>query len=46
MQVTQKKMYSFLSKLNSRQHIGAKEFKEISWQPTKETVEPRVATSF
>ena len=37
MQVTQK---------NSRQHNGAKEFKEISWQPTKETVEPRVTTSF
>lgn len=46
MQVTQKKRIRFCLKLDSRQHIGAKEFKEIRWQPTKETREPCVATSF
>ena len=28
-------MYRFYLKLNSRYHIGTKEFKEINWLPTK-----------
>ena len=30
--------------LNSRHHIGAKEFKGINWLPTRERVEQRIAT--
>ena len=37
-------MYPFGLKLNSRQHIGAKEFKKINWLPTKERVEQRITT--
>ena len=44
LQVTQNKCIRFCLKLNSRQHIGAKEFKEINWLPTKERVEQRIAT--
>ena len=44
-QVTQNKCICFCLKLNSRHHIGAKEFKEINWLPTKERVEQRVATN-
>ena len=36
-QVTQNKFIRFCLKLNSRQHKGAKEFKEIIWLPTKES---------
>ena len=35
---------TFYLKLNSRHHIGPKEFKEINWLPTQERVEHRVAT--
>ena len=34
----------FCLKLSSRHHIGAKEFKEINWLPTKERTKQRVAT--
>ena len=44
--VTQNKCILFCIKLISRQHIGAKEFKEINWLPTKERVEPPVVTKF
>ena len=44
-QVTQSKCIRFCLKRNSRHHIGAKEFDEINWLPTKERVEQRVATS-
>ena len=44
LQVTQNKCIRFCLKLNSRQYIGAKEFKEINWLPTKEKVEQHVAT--
>ena len=44
-QVTQNNCIRFCLKLNSRHHIGAKEFKEINWLPTKETVEQLVAKS-
>ena len=44
-QVTQNKCIRFCLKLNSRHHIGAKEFQEINWLPTKERVEQRVATN-
>ena len=44
LQVTQNKCVSFCLKLKSRQHIGAKELKEINWLPTKR-VEQRVATT-
>ena len=44
LQVTQNKCIGFRLKLNSRQHIGAKEFKKINWLPTKERVEQRIAT--
>ena len=43
LQVTQNKCIRFCLKLNSRQNIGAKWFKEIIWLPVKETVEKRVA---
>ena len=43
-QITQNKCIRFCLKLNSRQHIGAKEFKEINWLPTKKRVEQRIAT--
>ena len=43
LQVTQNKYIHFCLKLNSRQHIGAKEFKKINWLPTKERVEQRIA---
>ena len=32
-----KKCIRFCLKLNSRQHLGAKEFKEINWLPTPQT---------
>ena len=35
----------FCLKRNSRHYIGAKEFNEIKWPPTKQRVEQRVATS-
>ena len=44
-QVTQNKFIRFYLKLNSRHHLGAKEFKEINWLQTKERVEQRVATN-
>ena len=44
LQVTQNKCVSFCLKLKSRQHIGAKELKEINWLLTKR-VEQRVATT-
>ena len=44
LQVTQNKCIRFCLKLNSRQHVGAKEFKKINWLPTKERVEQRIAT--
>ena len=44
LQVTQNKCTRFCLKLNSRKHIGAKEFKKINWLPTKERVEQRLAT--
>ena len=31
---SKKKCVGFWLKLNSRQHIGAKEFKDINWLPT------------
>ena len=37
-------MYPFCLKLNSRHHIGAKEFKEVNWLLTQESEEQRVAT--
>ena len=43
LQVTQNKYIRFCLKLNSRQHIGATEFKKINWLPTKERVEQRIA---
>ena len=42
--VTQNRCICFCLKLNSRQHIGAKEFKKINWVPTKKRVEQRIAT--
>ena len=39
LQVTQNKYIRFCLKLNSRQHIGAKKFKEVNWLPTTERVE-------
>ena len=36
----------FCLKLNSRQHVVAKEFKEVNWMSTKERVEQCVATIF
>ena len=44
LQVTQNKCIPFCLKLNSRQHIAAKEFKKINWLPAKERVEQRIAT--
>ena len=44
LQVIQNKCISFCLKLDSRQHVGAKEFKEINSLPTKERVEQSVAT--
>ena len=41
-QVTQNKYIRFCLKLKSRHHIGAKEFKEIVWLPTKERVQQRI----
>ena len=43
MQVAQNKCIRFCLKLNSRHHIGVKEFKEITWIPTKERVAQRIA---
>ena len=37
-QITENKCIRFCSKLNSRQHIEPKEFKEINWLTTKERV--------
>ena len=42
---TQNKYIRFCLKRNSRRHVGAKEFKEINWQPKKERVEQRVSTT-
>ena len=44
-QVTENKCICFCLKLNSRHYIGAKEFKEINWLPTKANVEQHVATN-
>ena len=44
LQVAQNKCFRLCLKVNSRQHIGAKEFKKINWLPTKERVEQRIAT--
>ena len=44
-QVTQNKYIQFCLKLNSRYHIGAKEFQEINWLSTKEKVEQCVAAN-
>ena len=41
----QNKCICFCLKLSSRQHIGATEFKEINWLPTKQRVEERVLQS-
>ena len=43
-QVTQKKCIHFCLKLESRQHIGEKEFKKINRLPKKERAEQRIAT--
>ena len=43
--ITLDKYNSFCIKLNSRHHVGAAEFKEINWLPTKEIVGPSVTTS-
>ena len=42
-QVTQNEFFRFCLKLNSRQHIEDKEFKEINWLLTKERVKQHVA---
>ena len=44
LQVTKNKCIPFCLKLNSRQHIGAKEFKKINLLPIKERVEKCIAT--
>ena len=44
LQVTQNKFFHFYLKLNSRQHIGAKELKKINWLQSKERVEQSTAT--
>ena len=44
-EVTQNKFIHFSLKINSRHHIGAKEFEKINWLPTKERVEQPVATN-
>ena len=44
LQVTQNKCIRFSLKLNSKQHIEAREFKEINWLPTKDRVEQHIAT--
>ena len=44
LQVTQNKCTRFCLKLKSRQHIGAKEFKNINRLPAKERLEQRIAT--
>ena len=44
LQVAQNKCIRFCLKLNSRQHIGTKEFEKINWLPTKERAEQRIAT--
>ena len=36
-------MYLYCLKLNSRHHMGIKEFKDLNWLPAKERVEQRVA---
>ena len=43
-QGTQNKCIRFCLKLNSRYHVGGKEFKEINWLLTKERVEQLVST--
>ena len=43
LQFTQNKCIRFCLKLNCRQNIGPKWFKEIIWLPIKETVEKPVA---
>ena len=44
LQVTQNKCIRFCLKINSRQHIGAKEFKKVKWLPTKGRVEQLIVT--
>ena len=46
LEFTQNKYILFCLKLNSRQHIGAKEFKDINRLPTKERVEQAIAAKF
>ena len=45
LQVTQNKCIRFCLKVNSRQHIEAKEFKKINWLSTKERVEQCISTN-
>ena len=42
--VTQNKYFRFCLNFNSRQHLGATEFKERNWLPREERVEQRVVT--
>ena len=42
--ITQIKAIRFCLKVNSRYHIGSKEFKEKNWLPIKERVEQGAAT--
>lgn len=42
-QITQNKWIWFSIKLNSKNHIGTKEFEQINWLSTKERVEQWVA---
>ena len=44
LQVIQNEFICFCLKLNARQHIETKEFKERNWPKTKEILEQRVAT--
>ena len=44
--VTHDKCIRFYLKLNSRQHMGAKEFKETKWLPLKERAKQRVAKKY
>ena len=46
LQVTQNKCIRFCLKLNSRQHIGAKEFIKINWLHTKERVDNALLQRF
>ena len=46
LEFTQNKYILFCLKLNSRQNIGAKEFKDINRLPTKERVKQVIAAKF